>query len=232
MIDLHFWPTPNGWKITIALEELGLPYRLHPVDIGNGDQFDPAFLRLSPNGRIPAIVDHAPVDGGEPVSSFESGAILIYLAEKAGSLLPSCLRERQKVLEWLMWQMSGLGPMLGQHGHFLLYAPERVDYGINRYGRETRRLYRVLDDALSRSDLFLTGEYSIADIACFPWIMTHKAQGLSLDDYPAVRRWYAALRERPALQRGLAVGKGWASAATRETAATRLFGNDGIGAKQ
>ncbi|NVN88659.1 MAG: glutathione S-transferase N-terminal domain-containing protein [Rhodopseudomonas sp.] len=206
MIDLHYAPTPNGWKISIMLEECGLPYLLHPMQLGRGDQHQPEFLKLSPNGRMPAIVDRAPADGGEPLAMFESGAILIYLAEKSGRFLPAETRGRFEVLQWLMWQMGGLGPMLGQHGHFLLYAPEKIAYAIDRYGREARRLYGVLDTRLADRG-YIAGDYSIADIACFPWIMTHKAQGLSLDDYPNVKRWYAALRARPQLQAGLAVGK-------------------------
>ena len=208
MIDLHYAPTPNGWKITIMLEELGLPYTVIPVDIRAGDQFRPEFLAISPNNRIPAIVDHAPADGGAPLPVFESGAILLYLAEKTGRLLPSDPRGRSCVMQWLMWQMSGLGPMLGQHGHFLLYADEKIPYAIDCYRREAARLYGVLDVQLARTGAFITGEdYSIADIACFPWVMTHKAQGFTLDDYPAVKRWFAAIRARPEVQAGLAVGK-------------------------
>jgi len=206
MIDLHYAPTPNGWKISIMLEECGLPYRVIPMQLGRGDQHTPEYLKLSPNGRMPAIVDHAPADGGAAVSIFESGAILIYLAEKSGRFMPSDMRGRLDVLQWLMWQMAGLGPMLGQNGHFLLYAPEKIPYAIDRYMRETRRLYGVLDAQLDGRD-HIAGEYSIADIACFPWIMTHKAQGLTLEDFPNVKRWYATLRARPALQAGLAVGK-------------------------
>lgn len=206
MIDLHYAPTPNGWKISIMLEECGLPYTVLPMQLGRGDQHTAEFLKLSPNGRMPAIVDHAPADGGAPVSIFESGAILIYLAEKSGRFLPTDLRGRMDVLQWLMWQMAGLGPMLGQNGHFVLYAPEKIPYAIDRYTREAKRLYGVLDAHLAGRD-FIAADYSIADIACFPWIMTHKAQGLTLDDYPNVKRWYASLRARPALQAGLAVGK-------------------------
>ncbi|WP_295844181.1 glutathione binding-like protein [Tardiphaga sp.] len=206
MIDLHYAPTPNGWKISIMLEECGLLYALHPMQLGRGDQLKPEFLKLSPNGRMPAIVDHAPADGGEPVSIFESGAILIYLAEKSGRFMPTDLRARFDVMQWLMWQMAGLGPMLGQNGHFLLYAPEKVPYAMDRYLREAKRLYGVLDAQLDGRD-HIAGDYSIADIACFPWILTHKAQGLTLDDFPHVKRWYARLRARPALQAGLAVGK-------------------------
>jgi GST-like protein len=223
MIDLHYWPTPNGWKVSIALEELGLPYTVKPLNIGRGEQFTPEFLALSPNGRMPAIVDHAPADGGGPMPLFESGAILIYLAEKAGSLLPADLRGRHAVISWVMWQMGGLGPMLGQHGHFRLYAAEKIAYAIERYERETRRLYDVLDTQLARSE-FVAGDYSIADIAIFPWIITHKAQGLTLDDWPQVKRWFAHLRARPAVQRGTALGKAWRQAAMDDEARRHLFG--------
>ncbi|MCD0419350.1 glutathione S-transferase N-terminal domain-containing protein [Rubrivivax sp. JA1024] len=206
MIDLYYAPTPNGWKISIMLEECGLPYKVVPMQLGRGDQHKPEFLALSPNGRMPAIVDHAPTGGGEPLSVFESGAILIYLAEKSGQLMPTETPARFEVMQWLMWQMAGLGPMLGQNGHFLLYAPEKIPYAIDRYAREAKRLYGVLDQRLADRE-YIAGGYSIADIACFPWIMTHKAQGLTLDDHPNIKRWYAALRARPKLQAGLAVGK-------------------------
>ena len=208
MIDLHYAPTPNGWKISIMLEELGMPYTVVPVNIRNGDQFKPEFLAISPNNRIPAIVDHAPADGGEPIAMFETGAILIYLAEKSGRFLPSDLRARFNVIQWLMWQMGGLGPMLGQHGHFALYAPEKIPYAIQRYRDEASRLYAVLNRQLGKTGAYVAGsEYTIAVIACFPWTMTHKAQGFTLDDYPNVKRWYAELRARRKLQAGLAIGK-------------------------
>jgi GST-like protein len=206
MIDLHYWPTPNGWKISIMLEECGLDYRLVPVNIARGDQFEPEFLEISPNNRMPAIVDHDPPEGKRPLSVFESGAILLYLAHKSGKFLPDGLEPRVRAIEWLMWQMGGLGPMLGQNGHFLLYADQQVPYAIDRYGREARRLYGVLDTQLARTGAFVAGEYSIADMACFPWIMTHKRQGISLDDFPEVKRWYAAVRARDAVQRGVALG--------------------------
>ncbi|MBI3368294.1 MAG: glutathione S-transferase N-terminal domain-containing protein [Burkholderiales bacterium] len=224
MLELLYWPTPNGWKITIALEELGLPYTLKPVNIGRGEQFTPEFLALSPNNRIPALVDHAPADGGAPIASFESGAILIYLAEKAGRLLPTDTRGRHAVLPWLMWQMGGLGPMLGQYGHFKLYAPEPVPYALDRYERETQRLYSVLDRQLARHEHVAGADYSIADIAIFPWIVTHKAQGLTLDDWPSVKRWFAQLRARDAVQRALAIGKEWRRAAPDDEARKHLFG--------
>ena len=207
MIDLHYWPTPNGWKVSIMLEECALPYRMVPVNIARGEQFEPGFLAISPNNRMPAIVDHAPTGGGEPISVFETGAILIYLAEKTGRFLPTSLRGRKSVLEWLMWQMGGLGPMLGQNGHFVLYASEKVPYAIERYGREARRLYGVLDTQLGKTGAFVAGdEYSIADMACFPWIRTYKSQQVSIDDYPNVRRWYEQLKARPTVQRGCELG--------------------------
>src|SRR3979490_3452166 len=208
MIDLHYAPTPNGWKITIMLEECGLPYTVHPMQLGRGDQHKPEFLKLGPNGRMPAIVDRAPADGGGPMAMFESGAILIYLAEKAGKFMPQAARARFEVMQWLMWQMSGLGPMLGQNGHFLLYAPEKIPYAIDRYTREARRLYGVLDTQLGETGPPVSGDdYSIADIACFPWVMTHKAQELTLDEFPNVKRWFTELRARPQLQKGLTVGE-------------------------
>jgi GST-like protein len=201
MIDLYYWPTPNGWKASIALEEMELPYRVIPVNIGRGDQFRPEFLARSPNNRIPAIEDHDPADGGPPLSVFESGAILVYLAEKSGRFLPSDLRGRTEVLEWVMWQTSGLGPMLGQHGHFKLYAPEKIPYAIERYRNEAERLYGVLDQRLRERE-HVCGEYSIADMMCWPWILTYKSQGIALDAFPNVRRWYDALKQRPGLRRG------------------------------
>lgn len=207
MIELYFAPTPNGWKISVMLEECGLEYAVFPVNITRGEQLKPDFLKISPNGRIPAIVDRDPPGGGDPISVFETGAILLYLAEKAGRFCPSDLRGRYNVSQWLMWQMSGLGPMLGQNGHFLFYAPEKIPYAMDRYAREAKRLYGVLDAQLEKTGLFIAGDYSIADIACFPWIMTHKAQGLTLDDFPHVGRWFAEVRSRPQVQAGVAVGK-------------------------
>jgi GSH-dependent disulfide-bond oxidoreductase len=207
MIELYYAPTPNGWKISIMLEELGLPYTVFPINIRKGDQFKPDFLEISPNNRIPAIIDRAPADGGEPVTMFESGAILLYLAEKTGRFLPKDVRGRLNVMQWLMWQMGGLGPMLGQHGHFALYATDKIPYAIERYRNEAARLYGVLDRQLGKTGTYVAGDYSIADIACFPWTMTHKAQGFTLDDYPNIKRWYAEVRARPEVQKGLAVGK-------------------------
>ena len=205
MIELHYWPTPNGHKITLFLEEAGLDYRIVPVNIGTGDQFKPEFLAISPNNRMPAIVDHAPADGGEPISVFESGAILIYLAEKTGRFLPADPRRRKTVLEWLFWQVGGYGPMLGQNHHFSRYAPDKIAYAIERYQRETARLYGVLERRLEGRD-FIDGEgYSIADMACHPWADAHDWHHIDLADYPNVRRWHEALRQRPSVQRAYAV---------------------------
>jgi GST-like protein len=206
VIDLYYWPTPNGWKISIALEEMALPYRVKPVDIGRGEQFAPDFLAISPNGRMPAIVDDEPAGGGGPLAIFESGAILVYLAEKSGRFLPRDARGRSDVLAWLFWQVGGLGPMLGQHGHFRLYAPEKIPYAIERYERETKRLYGVLERRLAGRE-HICGDYSIADMACWPWVLTHKAQGIDLAGFPEVARWYGALKERPALRRGYDLGR-------------------------
>ncbi|QFS44074.1 glutathione binding-like protein [Nostoc sphaeroides] len=197
MIDLYYWTTPNGHKITIFLEEVGLQYTIIPVNIGAGDQFKPEFLKISPNNRIPAIVDHEPADGGTPISVFESGAILLYLAEKTGKLIPEDLRNRIQVLEWLFWQMAGLGPMAGQNHHFNAYAPEKIDYAINRYVNETGRLYAVLNKQLADRE-FVAGDYSIADIAVYPWIVPYERQSQNLEDFPHVKRWFEAMKARPA----------------------------------
>ena len=206
MIDLYYWPTPNGHKITIFLEETGTPYRILPVNIGKGEQFQPDFLKISPNNRMPAIVDSAPVDGGAPVSVFESGAILLYLAEKTGAFLPKDLRGRFEVLQWLFWQMGGLGPMAGQNHHFSQYAPEKLPYAIDRYVNETSRLYAVLDRRLADRD-FVAGEYSIADMASYPWIVPHERQKQNLDDFPNLKRWFEAIRSRPAVVRAYEKGR-------------------------
>ena len=198
MIDLHYWPTPNGHKVTLFLEEVGLPYRIHPVDIGKGAQFEPAFLKIAPNNRMPAIVDHEPADGGAPVSLFESGAILLYLAEKTGRFLPNDLRGRAEVLQWLFWQMGGLGPMLGQNHHFSQYAPEKISYAIDRYVKETNRLYGVLDRRLADRAFVAGSDYTIADMAAYPWIVPWEKQGQSLDDHPHLKRWFEAIAARPA----------------------------------
>ena len=203
MIDLYYWTTPNGHKITLFLEEAGLPYTIHPVNLGRGDQFKPEFLAISPNNRIPAIVDQDPGDGGAPVSVFESGAILLYLAEKTGKFLPRDLRGRIAVLEWLFWQVGGLGPMAGQNHHFKQYAPEKLSYAIERYVNETNRLYAVLNKRLE-DRAFVTGEYSIADMASYPWIVPYENQGQKLTDFPHLERWFEAIRARPATQRAYA----------------------------
>ena len=228
MIDLHYWPTPNGWKISLMLEECALPYALKPINIGKGEQFAPEFLAFSPNNRMPAIIDHAPADGGAPVTVFESGAILIYLAEKTGRFLPSAsadLRGRKTVLEWLMWQMGGLGPMAGQNGHFRIYAPEKIAYAIDRYGKEVDRLYGVLDGQLQRTGAFVAGaDYSIADMAIFPWIRTYKAQEVAIENFPHVRAWFERILARPATTPALDLGKELRAPALTEEARKALFG--------
>ncbi|SFU03064.1 GST-like protein [Kosakonia arachidis] len=203
MIDLYFAPTPNGHKVTLFLEESGLEYHLIRVDISKGDQFRPDFLIISPNNKIPAIVDHMPADGGMPLSVFESGAILLYLAEKTGRLLSGELRERHVTLQWLFWQVAGLGPMLGQNHHFNHFAPQPVPYAIERYQVETQRLYQVLNKRLERVPWLAGEHYSIADIAAWPWIHSHQRQRVNLDDYPAVFNWYERIRTRPATERAL-----------------------------
>ena len=202
-IALYTWGTPNGRKISILLEELALPYEVHTVDITKDEQFDPAFLAISPNNKIPAVVDPDGPDG-QPISLFESGAILIYFAEKTGKLLSDAPRIRMETLQWLMWQMGGWGPMLGQANHFRRFAPEQIPYAIDRYTNETRRLYAVLDKRLSEV-AYMAGDYSIADIATFPWAARHEWQGIELGDFPHLKRWYDAVAARPAVARGMAV---------------------------
>lgn len=204
-IELHYWPTPNGWKVSIMLEELGVPYELKLVNIGAGDQFKPEFLAIAPNNRMPAIVDpEGP--GGEPISVFESGAILQYLGRKFGRFYPTDERARVAVEEWLFWQVGGLGPMAGQAHHFRQYAPEKIAYGIDRYTNEVNRLYGVMNKRLAGRD-FLAGDYSIADMASIGWIVPHANQGQSLDDFPDLKAWFERMKARPAVERGLAVGK-------------------------
>ena len=200
MIDLYYWPTPNGLKITVLLREIGLEYRLYPINIGKGDQFDPEFLSVSPNNRIPAIVDHEPEGGGDSISVFESGAILLYLAEKYDQFLPTDQRLRVQAIEWLMWQMGGLGPMLGQNHHFNRYAPEDVPYAIKRYSDETLRLYAVLNRRLIDRD-YIAGSYSIADMAVYPWVNRYEWHKTDIDRFPEVKRWYQAIGERPSVVR-------------------------------
>jgi GST-like protein len=224
MIDLYFWATPNGKKISIALEELELPYKVFPINIGRGDQFKPEFLAISPNNRIPAIVDHAPADGGAPLSVFESGAILLYLADKTGKLIPREPRARTAVYEWLMWQMGGIGPMFGQANHFAVYAPEKLPYAIDRYLNETRRLLRVLNTRLD-GRAFVAGDYSIADIASYPWVVSARERLLKdATDYPHVWRWLDAIGARPAVARGMAVASDARTEKMDDEARKHLFG--------
>ena len=203
MIELHSWPTPNGMKISVMLEEAGIEHSVHPVSIRAGEQFKPEFLAISPNNRIPAIIDTEPTGGGEPISLFESGAIMLYLAEKTGKFVPTDSRGRAEVLQWLFWQMGGLGPMLGQNGHFNIYAPEKIPYAIDRYIAESTRLYGVMDTRLADRD-FLAGDYSIADMACYPWIVPHEAHKQDLNKHPHLKRWFEAIAARPAVVKAYA----------------------------
>jgi len=224
MIDVHYWTTPNGHKITMFLEETGLPYKIFPVRIGAGEQFKPSFLKISPNNRIPAIVDHDPPGGGAPISIFESGAILLYLAEKTGKFLANDIRGRTETLEWLFWQMANLGPMLGQNHHFKTYAAEKIPYAINRYVNETNRLYGVLNKRLAERE-FIAGDYSIADMASYPWIVPHERQGQKLEDFPDLKRWFDATRARPATVRAYEKAKAINTEATMSDEAKKvLFG--------
>lgn len=224
MIELYYWTTPNGHKITMFLEEAGTPYNIHAINIGAGDQFSPKFLRIAPNNRIPAIVDTAPGDGGAPISVFESGAILQYLAEKTGMFMPADQRGRTEVMQWLFWQMGGLGPMLGQNHHFSQYAPEKLDYAINRYVNETNRLYGVLNKRLADRE-FMAGDYSIADMASYPWIVPYERQGQNLDDFPHLKRWFHAIKDRPATVRAYEKAKAISQQATvNEESKKILFG--------
>ena len=206
MIDVYYWTTPNGHKVTMYLEEAELDYRIRPVNIGKGEQFDPAFLKISPNNKIPAIIDRDPADGGKPISVFESGAILLYLAGKTGRFIPKDLRGQVECLEWVMWQMGGLGPMLGQNHHFAIYAPEKIPYAIDRYVKETNRLYAVLDKRLAGRPFILGKQYSIADMAAYPWIIPDR-QGQDIDDFPNLKRWKATIRARPGTERAYAKAK-------------------------
>jgi GST-like protein len=206
MIDLYYWTTPNGHKISIFLEEAKLPYKIIPVNISKGEQFEDSFLQKSPNNKMPAIVDHTPTDNGKPISIFESGAILLYLAEKTHQFLAQDIRVRNETLEWLFWQVSGLGPMAGQNHHFSKYAPEVVPYAIDRYIKETTRLYTVLDKQLSNKE-YIAGEYSIADIACYPWIVPHEMQGQDLNNFPNIKRWFSMIEARPAIKRAYMLAK-------------------------
>jgi len=226
MIDLYYWPTPNGHKITIFLEETSLDYQIKPVNIGRGEQFEESFLKIAPNNRMPAIVDQNPPSGGEAISVFESGAILLYLAEKVQSYIPNDLRKRVQTLEWLFWQMGGLGPMLGQNHHFVSYAPEKLPYAISRYVNETARLYAVLDKQLQGRD-FIVGEYSIADMACYPWIVLYERQQQDLNNFPNLKRWFHRIRERDAVVRAYEKGKAINTKPTVDEESKKfLFGQD------
>ena len=226
MIDLYFWPTPNGYKIALFMEESGLDYKVVPVDIGAGDQFKPDFLAFSPNNRMPAIVDHAPIDGNDTQTVFESGAILHYLGMKTGQFWPTVARDQIQVMEWLMWQMGGLGPMAGQNHHFNVYAPETIPYAQKRYTDETSRLYGVLNKRLEGRD-FIVEDYSIADMACYPWINSYERQKQDLDDFPHLKAWYERIQARPATQRAYEMGEslGRKPNFTAEEKA-KLFGQD------
>ena len=231
MIELHYWPTPNGHKITMFLEEAGLPYEIKPVNIGRGDQFKPEYLKISPNNKMPAIVDTDPLGGGEPLSIFESGAILLYLTEKAGKFIPASIRERYVVMEWLFWQVGGLGPMLGQNHHFNRYAPEKIPYAIDRYVNETRRLYGVLDQRLAGRDFIAGSDYSIADMAAYPWIVPYEAQSMQLKDFPNVQRWFERIGTRDATRRAYALGetvKDQVDITQDEEARKHLFGQGAL----
>jgi GST-like protein len=206
MIDLYYWPTPNGWKISIMLEECGLPYNVKYVNIGTGEQFQSDFLKISPNNRMPALVDDEPLGGGAPLAIFESGAILEYLADKTGKFMPREPRGKYEVLQWLYWQMGGLGPMAGQNHHFNMYAPEKLPYAIDRYVKETNRLYGVIEHRL-RDRPFVAGDYSIADMAAFPWVVPYERQGQKLEDFPHLKRWFETMHARPAVIKGLDLGK-------------------------
>lgn len=221
-IDLYYWPTPNGWKITIMLEECGLPYTVIPVNIGKGDQFKPDFLKIAPNNRMPAIVDHDG-PGGEPISVFESGAILMYLGRKTGKFYPQDERGRVAVEEWLMWQMAGFGPMLGQTHHFRIYAPEKIEYAINRYTNEANRLYGVLNRRLEGRE-YICGDYSIADMACIGWAKLWERQGQDIAQFSNVKAWIDRMLARPAVQKGLSVNKDDRNAPRDAAAQAILFG--------
>jgi len=208
MIDLYYWPTPNGHKVTILLEEAKLAYQIKPINIGKGEQFAPSFLAIAPNNRMPAIVDHEPAFGDEPLSLFESGAILLYLAEKSGVGLPDNRRDKQHAIQWLMWQMGGLGPMLGQNHHFNRYAPEKVPYAIKRYTDETARLYGVLNKQLADKNYLVGDDFTIADMACYPWIVPYEVQQQDIDkDFPNIRRWFDVIAARKSVQNAYAIGK-------------------------
>ncbi len=227
MIDLYYWTTPNGHKVTMFLEESGTPYKVYPINIGKGEQFQPSFLKIAPNNRIPAMIDTEPAGGGAPISLMESGAMLLYLADKTKKFIPQDLRGRTETIQWLFWQMAGLGPMLGQNHHFTQYAPEPIPYAIDRYVKETARLYAVLDKALAGKE-FLSGAYSVADMACYPWIVPHERQRQKLEDYPNVKRWFDAIKARPATVRAYDLTKTYNPGTPPMTADAKkiLFGQD------
>jgi GSH-dependent disulfide-bond oxidoreductase len=227
MIDLHYWTTPNGHKITMFLEEAGLPYRVIPVNISKGDQFKPEFLAIAPNNRIPAIVDQSPLDGAEPIALFESGAILLYLADKIQRFIPQDLRGRNVVLQWLFWQMGGLGPMAGQNHHFVQYAPEKLPYAIERYIKETSRLYGVLNKQLADGREFIAGDYSIADMACYPWVVPHERQKQDIATFPHLHAWLNRIEARPATRKAYELAKSINQAPTVSAdSRSLLFGQD------
>ncbi|MNC06831.1 Disulfide-bond oxidoreductase YfcG [compost metagenome] len=223
MIELYSWPAPNGHKLHILMEELAIPYEVVPIDITSGAQHTPSYRAINPNGKIPAIVDHAPSDGGEPVTVFESGAIMMYLAEKEGRFLPPDVRQRREVLQWLFWQVGGLGPMMGQAQHFFRYASEKVPYATTRYQTETKRLLKILDDRLETRE-YICSDYSIVDMACFPWIRVHKMTGITLDDFSNVKAWYGRVRSRPAVGQAIELLKDrWVDVTTSDQAKHNLF---------
>jgi GSH-dependent disulfide-bond oxidoreductase len=221
-IDLYYWPTPNGWKVTILVEELGIPYSVIPVNLGKGEQFKPEFLEISPNNRMPAIVDHEPLTGKGPLSLFESGAILQYLAEKYDAFLPTDIQGKYEVLQWVYWQMGGLGPMSGQANHFRNAALEKSEYGIKRYTDEVNRLYGVMNTRLADRE-FLAGEYSIADMMSWPWVVPYERLGQDLSEFPNLKRWFETIKARPAVARGYAIGHDWRQVPPEE-ASKIMFG--------
>jgi GST-like protein len=227
MIDLYYWTTPNGHKITMFLEEAGLAYGINPINISKGEQFTPEFLKIAPNNRIPAIVDHAPQDGGAPIAIFESGAILLYLADKTKQFIPHDLRGRNACIQWLFWQMGGLGPMAGQNHHFVQYAPEKLPYAVDRYVKETGRLYGVLNKHLSDGRAYICGDYSIADMAAYPWIVPHERQQQDMGQFPALKQWFQRIGARPATRKAYALAQSINMAPTvDETSKRILFGQD------
>lgn len=227
MLDLYYWTTPNGHKLTMFMEEAGIQYKIIPINISKGEQFGADFLKIAPNNRIPAITDHLPLDGGQPISIFESGAILEYLADKTKQFIPNDLRGRTETLQWLYWQMGGLGPMAGQNHHFVQYAPEKITYAMERYVKETSRLYGVLNKHLSDGRQYIAGEYTIADMACYPWIFPHQRQKQDLNSFPALHAWFERVKVRPATQRAYKLAESINTAPTvNEEAKKLLFGQD------